>query len=223
MDESKIKLWDLVAKYLVIIVGAIWTLMVGTEFIDKKKAEYEFQALRLGAQGVYPRGDTQLIPDGYNIASKDDPAVCQISGQYVITNIGNYLTEIESVKFELYEIERKSGIDVAKTGEPVSYSLTPTLNKLKPVLVDEFPVNELISNGNRLERSYGFLVKVKDGHNYAVLASAQGGIVGADKIPEVVSKFRVNDLTHISGSDGYCQFADNKSMQSALKRDASDG
>ena len=210
MDENKIKLLDLIAKYLVITIGAGWTLMVGTEFIDKKRAEYEFEALRLGAQGVYPRGDTQLIPDGYENQSTGDQRVCEISGKYVITNIGNYLTEIESVKFELYEKKIESAKKVAETGTPVSYSLSAYLSKLTPILTDNIPVNEIISNGNKLERSYGFLVKTVKDHNYTVVASAQGGIVGAEKISPELTKFRKNDLTHISGAHGYCKNASNK-------------
>ena len=205
MDDQKLKLWDLIAKYLVVIIGSIWTLMVGTEFIDKKRAEYEFEALRLGSEGVYPRGDTQLIPDGYGVKSKENATVCEISGKYIITNIGNYLTEIESVKFELYEKKIDSAKDVAQSGTPVSYSLSASLSKLTPLLTDDIPVHELISNGNKIERSYGFLVPIKPNHNYTITASAQGGIVGVKSISEELTKFRLNDLTHYSGSHGYCK------------------
>ncbi len=204
MNKGQLAFWDLVAKYLVIIVGAVWTAMVGTEFIDKKTAEYEFEALRLGSEGVYPRGDTQINPDGHGTVSNDDPSICEITGQYVITNVGEYLTEIESVKFQLYEIERLKATEVAKSDAPTSFSLSSTLSKLKPIKEEEFSVNESIAKGNELERSYGYLVKLKPGHNYAIVASAQGGIIGAENLKSTITRFRENDLTHISGSHTYC-------------------
>lgn len=205
MDETNIKAADLIAKYLVIIIGGIWTLMVGTDFIDKRKAEYEFGALQLGVKGVYPRGDTQLHLDGFGKPALKDPAVCQISGQYVITNIGEYLTRIDSVKFQLYEKQVASEITVGNSGKPISYSLSVALEGLDPILAEQVTVKELLAKGNKLERSFGYLVKPKANHNYTIVASAQGGLVGASDISPELSNFQVNDLTHISGSHAYCQ------------------
>lgn len=205
MDENSIKLADLIAKYLFIMIGGVWTLMVGTDFIDKKTAEYKFEALQLGSEGIYPRAKTQLNIDGYGKRSLKDPSVCEISGKYIITNIGEYLTKIESVKFQLYEKEIESAIAVGNSGKPQSYSLSPSIEGLTPIISEEMNVQELIAKGNKIERSFGYLVKTKTEHNYIIVASAQGGLVGAKDISQEISQFQENDLTHKSGSHSYCQ------------------
>ncbi|GAA0852305.1 hypothetical protein [Aliiglaciecola litoralis] len=211
LTDAQFKRIESIIKYLVMIIAAIWTLTIGTDWIEKQAAEvklakskYELEAARLGKDGLYPKASTLL---NFNQGTKlwgSDNNLCTISGLYTIENIGGVPLTIDSIQFDVYEILpiRESELSDENV---VSFSLSPKLQSLQPIFSEAMSVKENITTSNLLQRAFGYVIKVNPNALYAIKASAQGGIPGLAELNALsLTSFSENDLTHVSASKIIC-------------------
>ena len=210
MDDDKFKRTEFVVKYSVLAVVGLWTLMIATGWVSNKseeielaQKEYELETSRLGSEGLYPKALTDLTVKTDNALWGENKDLCTISGQYTIENIGGFPIYVSDVEFTVYELEPLTENDL-KGKEVASFSLSSRLEHAKPLFEEEMEVKENITTSNRLERSFGYVIKVKEGALYTIKASANGGIPSGKKEMSPLSVFSKNDLTHISGSHRIC-------------------
>ena len=212
MTEDKIKLLEFFFKYLALAIAGFWTLIVGTDFVDKKiketnlaKAQYELHALKLGKDGLAPKASTTLTVNKDNPVWSANNNLCTVTGSYKIENIGEYLLMIDEINLSLYETSTLTEKDIPKGKKVASFSLSPKLDKLYPIYKEKITIKETIAKGNYIERSFGYVVRLKKGALYSIRAKASGGLAGADVTSEEISNFYDNDLTHTSGLHTLCK------------------
>lgn len=211
MTEEKIKTLEFIFKYIAIAIGGFWTLIVGSDFVDKElketnlaKAQYELKALELGSGGMVPKASTTLKVKKDNPVWISDPSLCTVTGSYKIENIGEYLLRIDEVEIYLYETSPLTSSDIPKNKKVASFSLSPSLEKLEPIYSEKMNIHESIAKGNYIERSFGYVVRLKEGALYGFSAKASGGLAGAKVTSSEITDFYENDLTHMSGLHTLC-------------------
>ena len=201
MDETKLKWAEFAAKYTVMLVVGIWTLSVGSEWLDKEQFELEY--VKLSEKGFYP----QAKPD-FNIKRDNEPWVgnsklCTVTGIYKVKNTGNYPISIDKVKFHVYENKPITEEDAVKN-KVTSFSLSPTISKLKPIHKEEFKVNETIAPGMELNRGFGYVINTEKYALYTFMANAEGGLYGVTSLPKQQVRFGEDELKVVSGSNIIC-------------------
>ena len=96
-DENVREKWKFIINSSIAIVTAIVGLIYGTGYLDKLDKKFELSS-KFAA-------DTSLSKM-HNISYSGDGEVhfCEVTGQYSVTNIGEYPYTIKSVSFKLWEI-----------------------------------------------------------------------------------------------------------------------
>jgi len=209
--ENKLKWFEFFAKYISLAIAGIWSLSIGSDWTDNEiklvsldKKRYELEAMKLGKEGLYPRASTKLDIKKDNVPWGEKKNLCHVTGKYIIENIGDYPIRVEEVEFSVYEIYSVEEGDFLDK-KIISYSLNPSLDKLTPILNEKISVDEIIATTNRLERVFGYAIKISNGALYTVVASAQGGVISPKNIKDFNLKFGSDDLTIYSGSHLICQ------------------
>lgn len=212
MTEEKIRLLEFIFKYFALAIAGIWTLLVGSDFIDKKvketnlsKAQYELESMRLGKEGLTPRASTSLDvkKDNEHWIGRSD--LCTVTGNYKIENVGEYIIRIDEIQLELFEAYPLTIEDLTSDKKVSSFSLTPKLKKLKSIFSEKIEVNETIPSGGYINRTFGWVVKIDSEALYTIRANATGGLAGAKNSLVEISEFYQNDLRHDSGVHKLCK------------------
>lgn len=194
--------FDLVAKYLVIFVAGLWTLYVGTDYLDSQTKALKLGNVALGVASV-PTADTTITFVDKDDAGPNDE-FCYPQGKYAIENTGQLAVEIEPAVIKLYEVPTTYLEDGQKT---VSWSLDTVLSNLKPILLEKLGGSEVISIGNSYERVFAYTIRRKSGHSYVLVANAAGGIpenAAVDDDARAIRKFGPNDLRHVAQFGAFC-------------------
>ena len=173
-DEQRRGAVELIAKYGVISVSALWVLIAGTHFVAKRSAELDFRNKQLSIASM-PLADTTM---DFMFNNPPIGGTCNITGQYRIANTGKLNFVIDSVSFSLFALPI---VDLPPGQEVRSFSLETQLAKAKPILIEAIPVGQTLSPGNRLERSFGFIVRPRPGHSYIIVANGKGGLAPAGR------------------------------------------
>ncbi len=194
--------FDLVAKYSVIAVAGLWTLYVGTDYLDRQAKALELGNVALGVASV-PTADTTIT---FVEKPKPEPGekLCFPEGKYAIKNTGQLAVELKPAVIKLYEVPVTYLKDGQKT---VSWSLETVLAKLEPIRTETLGGSEVISIGNSYERIFAYTIRRKPGHSYVLVANAAGGIpenAAVDDDARAIRKFGPNDLRHVALLGAYC-------------------
>lgn len=164
----------------------------------------ELESFRLGKDSLAPKASTTLEVKNDNPVWVTGPSLCTVTGSYKIENIGEYLLGIDEVEIFLYETSPLTLCDMPKNKKVVSFSLSPSLEKLKPIYSEKMNVRETIAKGSYIERSFGYVVRLKEAALYGFSAKASGGLAGAKVTSSEIYNFYENDLTHMSGLHALC-------------------
>lgn len=193
---------DLVAKYSLLAIGGIWTLLVGTEFLEKRSAALQFGNAALSIKSI-PTASTEL-----DLIQPTDAApldgFCYPKGVYRITNTGELPITIQNAKFEIFEVPT---ILLAADEKVASYSLEGILKDLAPVFSEEIGPSETIGVDNSYERIFGFTIRMDPEASYVLVANAKGGLPELDRDQanaRLIIEFGPNDLRHVAQLGALC-------------------
>lgn len=167
---------ELIGKWLVISVGVIWALALGTDFLERR-------AMILGASGV-PVGDTEWGKT-VEFSRKYDAATdtyldgeCVINGSYQVKNIGDLAFDLEKVILELYRFDDRH--KPAKSGPATLSAINNNIPDGKLYAEAEIKVDERFGPGNRMDASFVLEFAAppeqNDSRVFVLTARALGGL-----------------------------------------------
>lgn len=231
-DKDNRESAELVFKVVTAGTLGVYTLILGTGYLGYLDGELSMKSKLVGDTTMPPpvHGPYYTSQD----LAKADPAKgvpaewsrCEVSGSYVLTNVGEYPFEVESVTFELW---RFPYLDVSEAAGVVSYSMSermspgakhPAEHVGKPLLL---PVVERIGKSNQIQRSFGFIVPISvaekalhetgNGPRYIVVANAKARLEHSTSwISRLLRwaygdssvEFHTNDLRHMTATFNIC-------------------
>lgn len=201
-NSNNLKWAELFAKYLTILVSAIWVLVAGTDLISKESAALDLRNKKLGIQSI-PLAKPFMTYEFSNKPWVGDEDLCTITGQYSIENIGELPIVVTNVVFKVYEKSVLKPEDVGNN-RIKSFTMSTALNELEPMLVEEIPGGSRVDVGQSIQRSFGFVIKRLPGKLYAVVANAEGGLASVSGGVDAENQFGVNELRYNSGFKTLC-------------------
>lgn len=201
-DEQTRAAFETVVKSGAIIIGGFWTLLVGSEYLDKQGKALDLANVSLGVASV-PTADTSFRLPEQDLPASDDE-LCFPTGTYIIKNTGKLAIQIEPAILELYEIPT---IYIQPGEKTASYSLDKVLEASEPIRREKLGATEVIGEGNSYERAFGYTIRRKEGFSYVLVANAAGGLpenAGIDDDARAIRKFGPNDLRHALQLGAFC-------------------
>lgn len=193
---------EFIAKYVVIIVSALWILGVGTDFVQKQTAELEYRNLKLGKNSV------PIAKQSLDLKTDNEPwigneVLCTVSGQYVVTNEGILPFQIDKVTFQVYEIPLFSSSE-AKKQKITSRTLSVLLKDAKPILVEDIAEPARVGTNGKYSRSFQYVINRSRDMLYTVVANASGAVIGIEEQENILLRFGPNELKIASGASSIC-------------------
>ncbi len=191
------------AKYVTIIVSALWILLTGTDFIDKQSAEIDLRNKALSKDSI-ARASGKIV----DFIADNEPWIgeeelCTISGRYEIRNNGNLPVFIERVSYSVYEwpvflSKHMKGKDIE------SRTLDKLIAESKPILKESISLPTKLNIEGVSSRSFQYIIRRKRGHLYAVVANAQGGMLGLNGKTHPNYRFSKNEVAADTGVRMLC-------------------
>jgi hypothetical protein len=197
-NKEKREQAEFIVKSVTLVVSALWILIMGTAFLQKEGMRLDLRNKALGVESM-PTADTDMSIEMRNPpVVQDDVEFCTVTGLYSIKNIGRLALQIDRVVFELYELPVVRGQE-----RVTSFSAARLIGEQRPIHREVIPVDEVIGVTNRVERAFGFVVRRDRNAMYVVVASGDGGLVGAAQ-DDRTARFGPRDLQHLSPTGPIC-------------------
>ena len=191
------------AKYLVIGISAIWTLNVGTEYIDKQTKELQLRNFKLSKKSNPVAYAKFSKYNNSNSPMKHAERLCTVTGAYQVKNAGELPIIIENIKFSVYELPIIIA-DHLENRDSYSISVNKMVEKLEPKHQETHKVSTRISTEGEAEWAFGFIIRRAEYKNYVVMATAEGGLAGLNGSVDENNRFNLNELTSYTKSGPIC-------------------
>lgn len=180
--------WNFYFAKLTMIISAMWILIVGTQFLSKKKMTVELNNIRL-SENTIPIASTEM-PEISNvlISRSDGSEFCRISGKYSIVNSGKIPFVISSANLKLYILPQNTLSPNAPRGSVLNRTLENRLadsNEVSNSMLKYAGHTEVMGQQNRFERLFTFDINLIPNTDIAVVANAKGGIPKYEKVKKV--------------------------------------
>lgn len=205
MEENKptrLQWYQFYAKYTVIVVSAVFTLISGTKFLDKQTKELKLKNERLSKNSIPLASHTM----GVNVSNSPwivDNALCTVNGLYSVENIGELPFMVTEVEFSVYEFE-VVGLDAVQDKQVTSLTLFNRLRSKEPIFKEVLNVQERVGVKGRMDKSFSYVIRKKNNYNYLFVADARGGLTDTKGNIDSTYLFGVNELTHTIGPSNIC-------------------
>ena len=201
-NASELEWWQFRVKYAVLAISALWALYAGTDLISKESAALELRNKKLGVESI-PLAKPSIDYTFDNSPWLGQPALCTVTGQYRIKNVGSLPIIITKVTFDVYDNKTLTPKDMGDE-KVTSFTLSAVINNTDPIYEEEFDEFSKIDVGQSIERSFGYVIKREAGHLYSINANAEGGLASVDGDVDSDYEFGKNELRINTGFKSIC-------------------
>lgn len=202
-EQSNTLEWlQFIAKYAVIIVSAFWVLYAGTDLVDKQTKSLELKNLRLSKSSIpLVSHNMTIIANGPLWGPEND--LCMVTGNYTIKNTGELPVLVGELELAVYEFPPVQPSNIPDSGV-YSYSLQLFVERTEPMHREKFMGMERVSVGGSYQRSYGYAIRKRPDHLYAVVGRAKGGLSNEKGQLDTGNVFGESELLHITQTTDIC-------------------